>query len=215
MKYTPYYLLLVFSVILASCAKKDTTPASSTSTNTGNNTITVNSTPQFTGTINGVNYSLVSGSVYTSNVSASKQTGGTGATSNYEEPGTSIGNNNTNTDYLSISKGTIAFPLTSSMPDTVTYFKFFAPGSYPYSYNDTSGIEVDWIDGSGNTYSTSYTGGTQTGSTFNITAEKAEDAFGGYYVIVVINFSCTLYNTATGASIKLTNGVYVGDFEDQ
>ena len=213
MKNITWFALLGASLMLASCAKKDNTPSSS-STNTNNSGININSTPQFTATINGSNVSLVSGSTYSSGVSSSKQMGGTGATNNYEEPSTSIGNPNTNQPYLTINKGTITFPLLSSMPDTVTYYAFFAPKSYPYSINYTNGIEVDWIDANGNIYNTSMGTGDQTGSTFAITAEKAVDLLGNYYVKVVINFSCTLYNSS-GTAIKLTNGVYVGDFEDQ
>ncbi|MGP8217057.1 MAG: hypothetical protein ACLQQ4_15925 [Bacteroidia bacterium] len=214
MKNITYCTALASLMLLASCAKKDSTPSSTTTnTNNNNNTITVNSTPQFTGTINGTAYSLVAGSVYSSGVSSGKQIGGTGATNNYEESMSMIGNATTNQPYLTINKGTITFPLSSSMPDTVTFFKFFTPGSYPYSVNYTNGIEVDWIDPSGNSYSTSLGAGTQTGSTFTITAEKAVDLLGTYNVVVVINFSCTLYNSS-GSGIKLTNGVYVGAFQD-
>ncbi len=208
------YLLIAISVGFASCSKKDSTPASS-STNTNSNAITVNSTPQFTGTINGTSYSLVNGSTYASGVGSSKQMGGSSATANYEEPNSSIGNNSTNHPFFTINRGTITFPLSSSMPDTATYDEFFAIGSCPYSYQDTNGIEIDWIDPSGNIYSTTYTGGSQTGSTFTIVAKKESYVLGNYLVTIVANFSCTLYNTSTGASVKLTNGTYVGSFEDQ
>jgi hypothetical protein len=214
MKKINCFMAIALSVVIVSCTKPSTSSSSSSNNNNNTGGVNINSTPQFTATINGSKVNLVSGSTYTSGVGASKQMGGTGATANYEEPSSSIGNPNTNQPYLTINKGTITFPLSSSMPDTATYDAFFAAKSYPYSINYANGIEIDWIDANGNIYNTSLGSGSQTGSTFSIVAEKAYYVLGNYEIKVVANFSCILYNSA-GASIKLTNGVYVGDFEDQ
>ena len=78
MKKSLFYLTIAGTVALASCTKKETTtPSTSNNTNTG---VTINSLPQFTGTINGTNYSLINGSVYQGGVGSSKNIGGTGNT---------------------------------------------------------------------------------------------------------------------------------------
>ncbi len=209
MKKSLFYLTIAGTAALASCTKKETTtPSTSNNTNTG---VTINSLPQFTGTINGTNYSLINGSVYQGGVGSSKNIGGTGATHNSASYSSYIVDNGNHG--LSIDKGTITFPLTSTYPDSATFKAFFAPGKYPYSYNDTTGIEIDWTDPNGNVYTTSLGTGVETGSTFTIAAEQYANALGYQNEKVLINFSCTLYSS-TGASIQLTNGVYVGYFEN-
>jgi hypothetical protein len=207
-------LLVVCAITLfAGCKKKDDNnaspqPAQVTPTPTPTPVVVnINSTPQFTGTINGTAYSLVNGATYTSGVSSQKQIGSP-STASYASL---IGNDNTNQPYLTINKGTMTF--NGSMPDTASFDAFFPVGSYTYSMNYAKGIEIDWIDPSGNQYSTSMGSGNQSNSSFKVTAKQVSMVFGYYQVKIMATFNCTLYNIS-GTSITLTNGTYVGSFEN-
>ena len=213
MKKHSFYLALGLLVTLASCTKKTQSPSSTGNNNNTNNGITINSTPQFSGTINGTSYTYVNGSTYSDNVSSNKNIGGSGATNNSATYSSSILDNATYTKGITINKGTVTFPLSSNMPDTTTFKTFFAVGTYPYSINYTNGIEVAWTDPNGNMYSTSLGAGTQTGSSFKIVSEQTTTILGYYNVKILANFSCTLYNSI-GSSVQLTNGVFVGYFEN-
>jgi hypothetical protein len=192
--------------------QKDSSTPSSNSTpgnnnNNNSNTITINSTPQFSGTINGTNYSLVNGATYSSGVSSNKLIGSP-SNASYASM---IGNVNTNQPYFTIYKGTIVF--TGSTPDTSAFDAFFPVSAISFSQNNVNGIDIDWIDPSGNLYSTSFGSASQSGSAFTILAKQVSTIAGYQNVKVFAKFNCTLYNSA-GASFPLTNGIYVGYFEN-
>jgi hypothetical protein len=216
MKKNTFLAVIAVSLILASCKKESSTPTTTPTTPTTTVTPTgtnINSSPQFTGTVNGTNFSFINGSGYTSNVSSSKQLGGSSATANYAEYQSSIFDSPTSTKGIGIWKGTITFPLSSSTPDTASFDAFFPLTTCAYSLNYTNGIEVDWVDASGVEWTTSQGTGSQTGSKFTIIAKQVLTSFGTQNVKVMINFNCTLYNTS-GGSMPLTNGVYIGYFEN-
>jgi hypothetical protein len=205
MRKTTIVLTVGIIALLASCKKKDDNNA--TPTNPPSNVVTINSTPQFTGTINGTGYNLINGNTYSSGVSSNKQIGSPSKGSY----ASLIGNDNTNQPYLTINKGTMTF--NGSAPDTASFDAFFPVGSYTYSINYANGIEIDWIDPNGNQYSTSMGTGNQSNSSFTVTAKHVSMVSGYYQVKVLATFNCTLYNSS-GASITLTNGTYVGSFEN-
>ena len=203
------FLFTAIVVTLAVSCKKDktATPSSSTPSSPPVATVTINSTPQFSGTINGTNYSLVNGVTYSSGVASNKQ-GGAPSTASYASL---IGNYNTNQPYLTINKGTMTFNF--SMPDTASFDAFFPVSSIPFSKNNANGIDIDWIDPNGNQYSTSLGSANQSGSAFAITAKQVTNISGYQNVKVMATFNCTLYNS-TGGSVVLTGGIYVGYFEN-
>ena len=207
MKKTTILLTIGIIALLAGCKKKDDNNATPSNSNPPSNVITINSTPQFTGTINGTGYSLVEGNTYSSGVSSNKQIGSPSKASY----ASLIGNDNTNQPYLTINKGMMSF--NGSMPDTASFDAFFPGGSYTYSINHVSGIEIDWIDPNGNQYSTSMGTGNQSSSAFTVTAKHVSMVSGYYQVKILATFNCTLYNSS-GGSIILTNGTYVGSFEN-
>lgn len=208
-------VIVLFAIVIVglsvSCKKDNpATPAASTPApvvTPPSNSITINSTPQFSGTINGTSYSLVNGSTYTSGVASNKQIGSP-STASYASL---VGNQNTNQPYFTINKGTMTF--TGSMPDTASFDAFFPVTSIAFSKNNINGIDIDWIDPTGNLYSTSLGTANQSSSAFAITAKQVTTILGYQNVKVMATFSCTLYNS-TGGSIALTNGIYVGYFEN-
>lgn len=93
---------------------------------------------------------------------------------------------------------------------------FFAPGDYSYapsSFSLGDGVRVSWTDPAGEHWDTRDGTVDQAGSTFKIISiTDAPDALGRYYIKVKMQFSCKLYNVATGAMKQLTNGEMVGYF---
>jgi hypothetical protein len=94
---------------------------------------------------------------------------------------------------------------------------FFAPGDYPYApedFSDGDGIQIGWLDPSGEDWWTRNGPTDQVGSTLKIiSATDARDITGTLYLKVKMQFNCKLYNVNTGAVKTLTNGelvVYFG-----
>jgi hypothetical protein len=218
MKKISYLAVALVIAFAVSCKKDSTSTPSTTTTPTVTPTpVSVNSTPQFTATINDTNYSMVTGSVYSGGTIDNNMIGGSGATYNTGNYGSYMANTNTNQPCLTITKGTLEFSLVESYPDSALFDAYFATGTYSYSVNlsTANGIQIQWINSKGDIYSTAQGSGTQTGSTFTITEKHALGmVYGSYEVAVMATFNCTLYST-TGTSITLTNGVYVGDFSPQ
>ena len=94
---------------------------------------------------------------------------------------------------------------------TQSQFKAFFPvGTVAYApsvFSSGDGVKVYWTDATGANWETRNGPVDQTGSTFSIvTVSDFTDVVGDYYVKVKVQFSCKLYNTATGAMKQLTNG---------
>jgi len=216
MKRVTKTVLIVLStiVILSSCGKDEDAPAPVVAapvpvTNPGNGTggaVTVNSSNQFTGVIDGVNYSFVEGSSDINNgVGKNSQTMGNASYDSflyYDTSGNSI---------FSIEKGTLSFG--GQKPANADFKNYFAVNGYSFSTNAASGFTLDWFDTNQVIWSTSLGTALQTGSTINITEMKEINASGSYYIKTKITFTCTLYD-GNGNSKQLTNGVYVGTFEN-
>jgi hypothetical protein len=195
-----FILVSVAMIFVVACRKATSVPII-------NPAVNINSTPQFTAIINGNSYNFVNGSTYASNTTSNTQIRVPGRTRNTAEFTSLISASGAGYPSLSIDKGTVSFPTGSNLPDTATFDAFFSPGTYNYSYSDTNGIQIDWVDPNGNIYNTSM--GSQIGSTFNITAKQVGSLYGTYQVKIMATFNCTLYNAA-GNSVALTKGTYIG-----
>jgi hypothetical protein len=88
----------------------------------------------------------------------------------------------------------------------------FGAGVYPYTQNpnNSSGVQIHWIDPTGKTWATNLGNASQSGNTFQImdqvnldTSYNATGITHGIYIRCA--FNCTLYNN-TGKSIELKNG---------
>ena len=200
-----YLLLGVF--FLTNCKKEKSKPLN----NTTNEQITINSSRQFSGTINGVNYTYVEGSSdVAAGVGASKSLLPSPETSTavyqsflyYDSSGTGI---------MGINKGTMYF--NAPNPVDSSFKGFFLTGNYSYSANGINGIEIYWIDSTGSFWNTSYGTADQTGHSFNIDEIQEFNIWGSYLIKIKATFSCTLYNSS-GQAINLDNGIYVGSFEN-
>jgi ribosomal protein S4E len=117
---------------------------------------------------------------------------------------------NTGQIYLEIDRGTLSF--WGSVPDTTTFKNYFTTGSIAYSVNAANGIQIIMSD-TGATWSTS--NGSQTGSTFSIVAVKEQWISGNQYIKFLANFNCTLYDQNGLNPKTITNGVFLGYFENQ
>jgi hypothetical protein len=198
--------ILMVLTIVVSCKKKETaTPAVTTTPVTTNPAPVVDEySLKVSYTIDGVSSS------YTKDIEGASSTGGSinaGATS-YGNYSTSLNDGN-GLVYLYVNKGMLSW--TGSRFATDENFKaFFALGTYPYSKDAKSGVEIG-IPINGVKWSTSLGTADQTGSTFSITGVKDAESINGYYIDVKISFSCKLYD-GNGGVKTVTNGSCVGEF---
>lgn len=193
-------LTIVFAIILSSCKKDDPDPAPVTPTPNPND-LTIE---KFTGTINGasVSYIIDGNNDYESMVGCSKLSGPDSTTTIYQSH---IGNE---TKDISISKGTLVS--TSYIPEYEEFIAFIKTGSCVFSDEATNGIEIKWVDGQGNDWTT--TGTSQVGSNFNFAIVNYKNIFGSDYAIFKATFNCKLHSG--NSTITLTNGIYIGSFEN-
>ena len=209
MKKTNQIIVLMLSAMLitSGCSKEDEpAPVVTTPTTGTGGGVTVNSPAQFTGTIDGVNYSYVAGNLDVVN----------GVGSGINGPGNSLFSsflyyNVSGATIIDIEKGTLNH---SGQNPTATEFKnFFTVNSYNFSQNAVSGFDITWFDANGDIWGTSFGTGVQTNSTISIDEIKEETILGVYFITAKLSFSCTLYDF-NGNSKQLTNGVFVGIFEN-
>ncbi|HVZ96563.1 MAG TPA: hypothetical protein VG847_06795 [Chitinophagaceae bacterium] len=110
---------------------------------------------------------------------------------------------------LSISKGLMHNFTTATQTDLKN---FFATGSYPYSIDAQSGIQIEWQDSTSKVWSTSFGTGDQTGSNFQIVSVTDNpDSSGKYYVKVKATFNCIFYDDL-GSALPVVNGEMVGSY---
>jgi hypothetical protein len=198
-----FSLIIMGLATIISCKKKDDT---STSTTPSNNTpaVTINSMPQFTGNVGGTNLSLVTPNTGSAATSSDDNLGTDTCTFVYEAWISSL----TNATTIQVTKGTLLY--VSGYPDNTTFQKFFPVGTLPYSANGKKGIAIDYWDATNVHWSTSNSPATESGMTFTVSAEKDE---GNGYARILANFNCILYDSL-GHSKTLTNGVFLGDFNN-
>jgi hypothetical protein len=165
-----------------------------------------------TGTVDGSNFTYIDQN--------SPVSGGTGASKGSNAPNTSAVyqsywyNDNNNNTYFQFNKGTLNFQ--GSTAPSAQFADFFKTGSYPYSgpgVDPVNGIVISYFDNSNNEWRTDNAPGTQTGSTFVITAVQDATILGTAREKVTATFNCKVYNSS-GQSKTITNGKTVTYFEN-
>jgi hypothetical protein len=204
-------IILLFSVLALaaswSCKKDNTTTPSTSNNNTTNTGVTINSSPQVTGKLDGVAYSKISGT-------GGVQDGTGSDLSLVGFPDTSSGKYSSFFDdgnaitYFDVSKGTLYFP--GNPPSDSAFKAFFKTGTYYFSNGAMDGFVLSYYDASNTQWTTN---GVQTGS-FVITEAKEQTLLGYYYIKVKASFSCKFYD-GLGNSKTFTDGVFVGYFCNQ
>ena len=209
------FIILIFS----SCSKDDSSPTPTPTPTTpttgggsGDGSLTINSTPQFKATIDGANVSYIAGA------NDIEEILGADKSINLPNPTTaiyttSLYSNTTSIDYSGLKIGTLSYSGSSTASES-EFDNFISVGSHSYSVNAANGVHISWYDvGTSSYWTTSLGTGNQTGSTFNITQVAPTNLLGNHYVKFIATFSCTLYN-GSGSSKSVTNGTYVGYFEN-
>lgn len=205
-------------LLLASCSKDDSSPTPTATTTTptggggGGSSLTINSTPQFKATIDGASVNYIAG--------ANNLEEALGAEKSINLPNpttaiytTSLYSNTTSVSMSGLKIGTLSYTGSSVASDT-EFDNFISVGSHSYSVDAANGVHISWYDaGTSSYWTTSLGSGNQTGSTFNITQVAPTNLIGNHYVKFIATFSCTLYN-GSGSSKSVTNGTYVGYFEN-
>jgi hypothetical protein len=98
--------------------------------------------------------------------------------------------------------------------DTNTFKAAIHTGTYNF-HGTTDPVEVHFVDPNGEIWSSSDGTGDQTGSVFTITdVVRVGMVLGNLQLKYKATFNCKLYNMMTGASMTLTDGVYVGKVEN-
>lgn len=197
-------VLVVLSsiVVLSSCSKDEPDPVVLPTTPT----VTVSSNNQFTGDIDGTAYSYVEGTsdVYSAlgKNSIAMGTASYDSFLYFDASGNSI---------FAIEKGTLSF--NGQKPTDSDFKNFFTVTNYGYSVDAVSGFMIDWFDANQTKWSTSLGAATQSNSTISIDEIEEVNASGAYFIKAKFSFTCTLYD-GNGNSKQLTNGVYIGTFEN-
>jgi hypothetical protein len=96
------------------------------------------------------------------------------------------------------------------------FYGFFAPNTYAYGAATTGmqGVELEWTDATGTTWSTQCGGAGQTGSAFQITeVQEGQDKLGPF-IVVKATFTAQFHSCVTGAVKAATNGVLVLRFRE-
>ncbi len=210
MKNNNSFLFALLILTISACSKKDDTPAPAP---TGSSEITIESPWQYSVNIGGTTYSNKTGvNDFQGNFSWSASLS-TPPDSSQTTFSSGLLNNNSLNFAFDIELGTIYF--SGNRVEENKFISFIHTGNYLYSNGAANGIIVGWIDGNGQFWSTDKGVGTQTGSLFTITDVKPLGlVFSNYEIKFKAKFNCILYNDITGQSMTLTDGVYVGVFEN-
>lgn len=193
-------LIAIFAVVVGGCKKSSSSPSSNPTS------VTTNSTPQLSLTVNGTKSSYVSGTSIVTYV-------GSGGSPSQTEYDSGLNYNNLNNDEIfNISKGVCVFPFYPC--DSTIFNNFFTVGTYPFviSTDTSAGVNLEYFI-NGVKWATYLGSGLQVGSTFKIVSTRKVVTFSTVDVFVVVNFNCIIYD-GTGQSKTITNGVYVGPFEN-
>lgn len=202
--------ILLAGVTLISACKKD--DDDDDNNNDGKKEITINSYPQFSGSIDGseVTYLSTDGYGLGFGVDQAIDTVNNQTAAIYYSALTTLGSDTA--QLFTVRIGTLHFPNGSLQENQ--FVNFFATGSYPYTLDGDEGIEINWRDNDGTIWSTSNGTANQSGSVFVI-AEKAvdEDLEGqGFYAVKIrAGLNCKLYDD-NGNSKEISDATYVGYF---
>ncbi|MFT5778386.1 MAG: hypothetical protein ACI837_001342 [Crocinitomicaceae bacterium] len=195
--------LLVLVLAFVSCKKEDpvsvpviTTPASTSAT----------SSPQFTGSIDGIVVNYLNGYVGYS----SGGTLGTGTPSDFRYGGVLL-NGATLSEVLNVEKGNLNLP-SGGYATNAEFGNFFPLGNYGFDASLLNGIVLTYYSG-GTEWSTSLGSGDQTGSTFTVVDRLETTVAGDFVVKYKATFNCKIYD-GSGAEKLITNGVLVSAFSN-
>jgi hypothetical protein len=200
-----FYIIAICSVFI-SCSKKDEpepTPTPSSSS------ITINSTPQFTITLDGGSpVAMITDGISIEGTNGSDNFIVAWPDSSSGTYSSSISNSITGIG-LTISHGGLRF--IGNPPSDSLFLNFYPVGPYPYTISAWNGVKIDYSDGTGTYWSTDYGTALQPGSSFIINDRTGMQYFGDYHVVFKATFNCILYD-GLGNSKTLTNGIYVSSF---
>ncbi len=197
-------LTIIASITISSCKKDDTddTTTPTTTPTTNENDLSVS---KFTATIDGTNYSYIEGTDFEGICGTDKNVGDS-ATIIYSYEIW----NNANNSSAGITKGTLVSH-SGSVASTTLFNSFITTSTCSFSDNAANGIEIKWKSSPTNVWTT--TGTNQAGSSFSFAIVNYTDVMGSHYARFKATFNCKLTN---GSTVKtLTNGVFIGSFENQ
>jgi len=198
-------LAVIASITISSC-KKDDTDDTTTPTTTPTANENDLSIPKFTATIDGTNISFIEGTNDFEGICGTNKNIGDSATIIYDY---AIGNS-AYTSAAEIIKGTLVSH-SGSVASTTLFNSFFTTGTCNFSDNAANGIEIKWKSSPTEVWTT--TGTSQTGSSFSFAIVSYTDVLGSHYAQFKATFNCKLI---CGSTVKtLTNGVFIGAFENQ
>jgi len=206
------YLLIGSLIILASgCAKDDGIRGVNYGNGGGSGGININSPWQFSITMDGTTYTKSENDTNVEGIWINSQT-----TNNF--PDSSIKNYNSmlvnwigSISYFEVNRNGHKF--LGSFPEDSLVEQYIMPGTYDYSMTDVDGISIRWWDDQGIPWGTDQGPADQTGSVFTIDQVQVDTNFIDYTIKVLAHFNCTLYN-GVGESKTVTNGVFVGSFQN-
>ncbi len=216
MKKNTYLLIASLLTLLnAGCEKKETatpvvTPTANTSTTpTGTNgtTLTISSTEQFTGTLDGAAISFVKGSTDFRTIVGSSKNLSTSSTSQAAYSSSVFSNKTSNG--FDVSIGGVTFT-GSNKPSLETFQSLFKKGDYPYNTDEFKGVQIIFNNGPGKILGSSSGTADQTGSVFTIT----DLAVSSTTVKIIATIKCKVYDYTSGAESSV-NGTYICSFEHQ
>jgi hypothetical protein len=200
-------LVIAGGLLVSSCKKKDSPSPSNTNNGGGNSTTTITAPYYWQASIDGSDKTFQYGvNGYTNGGGSSNIDGTSSSTSNqyssiFGKYGLSNGNVTLANDFAFFE-----FNFPNDDPTQTDYNNYFAVGSKNYfaSETDYNGVGIVWNDPSGTTWSTF--GGSQSGSTFNISAVSSSTVNYQPVTILTGTFNCKLYNGSSSKTV--TNGKF-------
>lgn len=170
-----------------------------------NGNITINSPVQFSGTVDGTQYTWVEGNGYFQGYTSSSGYWGTNGEMSQKQYGAGI-NDFFSGKYAGVEKGNVQV-VGTDVP--IAYFEnFWAVGIYDFTVDAVNGVSVSWGLDSNSFWSTSNDPATQPStSSFEITDVTTVNTIYGQRVKVRVEVTCVLYDE--NGNSKDLSGVFV------
>jgi hypothetical protein len=214
MKYSIYSLLII-AAVFSGCSKDDDDNSSNNNSNnnTGNTGITVSSPWQYSIKVGSTTYTAQEGvSDFQGNFSwqASLTTLPDSSSTGF---GSGLSDNNSINKSFGVDLGFVHFA--GNQCDTNKFKAVIHTGNYLFHGTGSNPVEISFVDANGEIWGTDNGSGDQTGSNFTVTdVARVGVVQGNLQLKIKATFNCILYNFSTGASVTLTDGVYVGKVEN-
>jgi len=174
--------------------------------------LSVNSTPQAEFTLDGTTYTYVVGKDTVANLRTNdKLAVGTSTSATYHSSFTKTGKYPKT--YIKFTKNLLTY-IGNPTPAELSFKNFFSVGDVPYMTPDpTYGMRITYIDANGVEWATDK--GIRDQSTSNFKIKEVKEVKLAYQEMVVYaTYDCMLYD-GTGKVKALTNGKFVGNFENK